>query len=195
MAPSLCTKCQKNVTAASKAFQCYWCDRWTHIRCCEVNEDLYRQMMNYHRLNMNFCCDDCLPRMERARNADPTPPLGSADASSDDDSPQDSPNATCIPVQPTTSDNDAAIPPLTTSTPKKRRTRKRKITTVKPVDERPDLDAPQHHGRRAKPRKRLLKEIRADEHGQPDAILVDEDAQDDGQQHHESGAGQDGAFQ
>ena len=145
MAPSPCTKCQKNVTAASKAFQCYWCDHWTHIRCCEIAEDLCRQMMNYHRQNMNFCCDNCLPIMERARNTRPTPPLGSVDVNPEGDSPdatsdEDSLNATCIPIQPPTPNNDAAIAPLTASTPRKRRMKKRKPDAVKPMNECPNLD-------------------------------------------------------
>ena len=119
MAPCPCTHCSKNVTAASKALECHWCKKWTHIRCCEIGEDLYRNLMSYHRLNLNFCCDSCVPKMESARDKEVPPSQCSADESSE----VDSPDVTCIVRQlsPATE-----IPKPITSTPVKHRRRKRR---------------------------------------------------------------------
>ena len=81
--------------------------------------------MSYHGLNMNFICDSCIPKLNAARAAD-CPPPGSADESSEDDSP----NVTCVQVQPTVDvpkmDNLAI-----TSTPKKQKRQRPKRSTAK----------------------------------------------------------------
>ena len=67
--------------------------------------------MSYHGLNMNFICDSCIPKLNAARAAD-CPPPGSADKSSEDDSP----NVTCVQVQPIV-DVPKIDNPISTSTP------------------------------------------------------------------------------
>lgn len=150
-----CVKCQRNVTKASKALQCYMCNRWTHTRCCEVNDDLYDSLMKYNGCNLKFCCDACCPKLDKAEICDTDTTNGSADESSEDDSP----NVTCIPNGNCENKDPSKGGKIAASTPKKRRTRKskrRKTMASTKQDERDDA------GTRDKPTKPVEPQVTAD---------------------------------
>ena len=123
MAP--CTICEKRVINRSKGLECYICEEWTHITCCNVRTSLYDELVPYEGPNLLFVCDQCKPDVVKLRQVRRNLPSGSSGESSS----VDDPVVTCIfkdeaaaPVQ-----ENLTEPLPVSSTPKKRKRPKKSL--------------------------------------------------------------------
>ena len=53
-----CTQCNKGVRKNSKAVSCDWCEQWTHIKCCDISDTIYNNLVQQNQ-DFPFTCIPC----------------------------------------------------------------------------------------------------------------------------------------
>jgi len=58
---NLCGGCSVEVLSGEKGMQCDWCNKWNHILCCSMPEDLYKVLVKHEKksIGIKWFCKIC----------------------------------------------------------------------------------------------------------------------------------------
>ena len=63
-----CVRCTAVVTQGDKAFQCDFCDKWEHISCAKLAEQLYEAVVSHPTCRVLLVCTPCEAKRRRQRS-------------------------------------------------------------------------------------------------------------------------------